>query len=66
MTTATRIENPDRTDGQPVALGERLISGRFSCNSRHFGAHRPVAWPASLMNTGWPPLPFTFKIASQR
>ena len=43
-----------------------LMSGPLELESRHFGVHRPVSWPASLTNTGWPPLPLTLSTASQR
>ncbi len=46
----------DRADDDGVALREEL----------HFGVHRPVDWPATLMYTGSPPLPLTFMNRSQR
>ena len=59
-------ENADRTHCQPIAIGQRLDIWSLQCEPRHLAAHRPVDWPTSLTNTGWPPLPFSFRIASQR
>ena len=56
----------DEADDEPVALGERFDVGPLERESRHFGVHRPVSWPASLTYTGWPPLPLTLSTASQR
>ena len=66
MTAEHHDEDADRADRQPVALGERFDGGPLQLESRHLAAHRPVDWPASLTNTGWPPLPLSFRIASQR
>ena len=46
----------DQADDDGVAFGERF----------HFGAHRPVLWPATFTYTGWPPFPLSLSTASQR
>ena len=66
MTTATTTRMPTEPDRQPIAFGQRLDVWSLQFEPRHLAAHRPVAWPTSLTNTGWPPLPLSFSIASQR
>ena len=58
--------DPDKADGEPVALGEGFHPRPLELRSVHFGVHRPVSWPASFTYTGWPPLPLTLRTASQR